>query len=108
MKITGKMPNSTAGTESTKSTKAAGLDALDGGKTKASKNVLEDMGNSSRVEVSSRAQDMAKAKELATPGDSVDEAKVARLQKLIDSGTYKVDADAVADRMVDEFSKMPS
>jgi negative regulator of flagellin synthesis FlgM len=60
-------------------------------------------GNSSKVDLSSRAQDIRKAKELATPkaGD-IDEAKVARLQKLIDAGKYNVDAEAVADRLVDE------
>ena len=39
--------------------------------------------------------------------DDIDEAKVARLQKLIDEGKYNVDADAIADRMIDEHSKMP-
>ena len=32
----------------------------------------------------------------------VDEAKIAKLQKLIDEGKYKVDAKAIADKMVDE------
>lgn len=45
---------------------------------------------------------MAKAKEIAGQPMSVDEAKVARLQKMIDEGKYKVDADSVADRLVDE------
>jgi negative regulator of flagellin synthesis FlgM len=65
------------------------------------------MMDSSRVDVSSRAQEMRKAKELATPSDSIDEAKVARLQKMIDEGNYKIDAEAIADRLVDEHMKMP-
>jgi negative regulator of flagellin synthesis FlgM len=56
---------------------------------------------SANVDVSDRAQMMQKAKSLA--GDqSIDEAKVSRLQKLIDEGKYKVDAGAIADRLVDE------
>jgi negative regulator of flagellin synthesis FlgM len=56
---------------------------------------------SSKVEMSSQAQAMQKAKAIASK-DTIDEAKVARLQKLIDQGKYKVDAAAVADRLVDE------
>lgn len=59
-----------------------------------------------RVSVSQRALESAKAKELATPDMSIDEAKVARLQSLIDSGNYKVDADALAERILSEHSTM--
>ncbi len=58
------------------------------------------------VNVSERAQMMAKAKEIASK-TTVDEAKVARLQKMIDEGKYKVDAQAVADRLVDEHLNIP-
>lgn len=54
------------------------------------------------VNLSSKAQDMKKMKEIATNTPDVDEAKVARLQAMIDGGTYKVDAASIADRMVDE------
>lgn len=64
------------------------------------------LGESSKVDVSSRAQMMNKAKEIASE-QTVDEAKVARLQGLIDSGKYKVDAQAIADRLVDEQLMMP-
>ena len=47
-----------------------------------------------------------KAKAL-TDTQSIDETKVKRLQKLIDSGKYKVDAAAVADRLVDTHLKTP-
>ncbi len=63
------------------------------------------VGNSTKVDLSARAQEMKRAKEMATPG-GVDEAKVARLQSLIDSGQYKVDARAIADKLVDEQMKM--
>ena len=60
-----------------------------------------DLKSSSKVELSERAQMMSKAKAIASD-QSIDEAKVARLQKMIDAGEYKVDAEAVADRLVDE------
>ena len=75
--------------------------------TKAARSPRGDVSDSAKVDVSSRAQDMRRAKELATPSDSIDEAKVARLQKMIDDGNYKVDAGAIADRMLDEHAKMP-
>ena len=58
--------------------------------------------SSSKVQLSSRAQDMKRIKELAQNAPDVDEAKVARLQKMIDEGKYKVDSEAIADKMVDE------
>lgn len=57
--------------------------------------------DASQVDVSSRAQMMNKAKQIASE-DTVDEAKVARLQKLIDEGRYNMDASKIADRLVDE------
>lgn len=63
--------------------------------------------SSANVNVSDRAQMMQKAKDIASRPDTVDEAKVARLQKLIDEGKYKVDADAIADRLVDEHLSIP-
>lgn len=56
----------------------------------------------STVAVSTRAQDMKKIRDAATAGADVDDAKVAKYQKLIDSGEYKVDAESLADKMVDE------
>lgn len=65
----------------------------------------EMLSESSKVQVSDRAQMMAKAKAIAK-ADSADEAKIARLQKMIDAGTYKVDSSAVADKLVDEHLLM--
>ena len=64
------------------------------------------LGGSSKVDVSDRAQMMQKAKDIASR-DSVDEAKVARLQKLIDEGKYKTDASAIADKLIDEHMSFP-
>ena len=57
---------------------------------------------SAKVELSPRAQEMKKIKELAVSAPDVDEAKVKKFQELIDKGLYKVDAKSVADRMVDD------
>ena len=100
----GQTPKSAAG-DVGKTAKAGGADSLLD--SKATKSPRGDVSDSAKVDVSSRAQDMMRAKELATPSDSIDEAKVARLQKMIDDGNYKVDAGAIADRMLDEHAKMP-
>lgn len=57
---------------------------------------------SSKVELSSRAKDIQKIKDLALSAPDVDQAKVDKFQKLIDSGKYKIDAKAIADKLVDE------
>lgn len=59
-------------------------------------------GGASRVAVSSRAQEAKKIKELALAAPDVDQAKVEKFRKLIEDGKYKVDAKAVADKMVDD------
>lgn len=63
-------------------------------------------GGSAKVDLSAKAQEMNRAKELATPSKGIDEAKVARLQALIDGGKYKVDSGAVADRLLGEHLLM--
>jgi negative regulator of flagellin synthesis FlgM len=101
MKVTDKTASGLAGIAGG-SVKKTGLD-------KNSKSELggavstENLGGSSKVDLSTRAQDIKKAKEIASKGlDSVDEAKVAKFQALIDGGKYKVDARRVADKLVDE------
>lgn len=56
----------------------------------------------SKVDVSKRAQEAKKIKELAMAAPDVDQAKVEKFRKLIEDGKYKVDAKAVADKMVDD------
>jgi negative regulator of flagellin synthesis FlgM len=95
-----------------------GMDAGKTGRTDAASSLSKDIKaggladkeavkNSAKVDVSDRAQMMQRAKEIASRPDTVDEAKVARLQKMIDEGKYKVDADAIADRLVDEHLSIP-
>ncbi len=66
-------------------------------------NVSEDQAGS--VSISSQAKSAARVKEAAGKIPDVDEAKVAKFKSAIESGAYKVNADAVADRMVDEHFK---
>ena len=55
-----------------------------------------------KVELSPRAQDIKKIKELAMNSPDVDANKVEKFKRMIAEGKYKVDAKAVADRMVEE------
>lgn len=105
MKVDNKNIGQNASVQSTATARAKDV----AGKSKAEKAgasaVPEFFPESSKVQVSDRAQMMAKAKAIAK-NDDVDEAKVARLQKMIDDGKYKVDAEKIADKMVDEHLLM--
>lgn len=56
---------------------------------------------SSKIDLSDKARMMQKAKAIAA-NSTIDRAKVDRLQKLIDEGKYKFNAEGIADRLVDE------
>lgn len=77
-----------------KGVKPAGLD-------KAGALETSGLGDSSRVELSPKAQEAKRIKEIAMNTPDVDEAKVAKFRALIDEGKYKVDAKDIADKMVD-------
>ncbi len=62
--------------------------------------------DSVKTEISPKAKEYAKAKELAGKSPDVREEKIAEIRKRIASGQYKVDADAVADRMVTSHLEM--
>ena len=70
--------------------------------TKANKADASDIGSSAKLELSERAQQMKKIKDVAMASEEVNADKVAKFQKLIDDGKYSVDAKDIADRMVDE------
>jgi negative regulator of flagellin synthesis FlgM len=55
-----------------------------------------------KVDLSERSQDIRQAKEMAMATPDINMEKVEKFRKLIDEGNYKVDAKAVADRMVSE------
>jgi flagellar biosynthesis anti-sigma factor FlgM len=105
MKVTHKSVGHSGKLETGKAGKA---DAAHGAKhSQHAGNVsAKDLKEGSKVDVSERAQMMQKAKDIASESN-VDEAKVARLQKMIDEGKYSVDADKIADRLVDEHMLIP-
>ena len=109
MKVTNNSLGSTSAKLDTVKTAKPESSKISGQETNPTGGLLnkEAIRGSANVNVSERAQMMQKAKELALKADNVDEAKVARLQKLIDEGKYKVDADAIADRLVDEHLAIP-
>lgn len=104
MKVNSQIKNSLANNvDAAKTAKAENKKASGGSQALGD---LAGNSNSAKVVVSDRAQMMQRAKDIAS-STNVDEAKVARLQKMIDEGKYKVDADAIADRLVDEHMSMP-
>lgn len=75
------------------------------GATKGKKELGDIASNNdvAKVDISKKAQMANKIRELATPDlQSVNEERVAKFQKLIDEGKYKTDANAIADKLVDE------
>lgn len=65
-------------------------------------NANKSANESVKIDLSARAQDIQRAKELAMKSPDVDQNKVEKFQKLIDEGKYKVDAKAIAEKMVQE------
>ena len=62
--------------------------------------------SSSRAEISSKSREFAQAKSVADGTPDVREEKIAELKRRIAAGQYKVDNDAIADRMVDDHIRM--
>lgn len=96
-------------TDSSKSEKAKEnnpLSSLGSSSKTSAADKIKDLSQSSsesvKLDISPRAQDIKYAKELAMGSPDVDQDKVEKFRKLIDEGKYKVDAKAVADRLVDE------
>jgi negative regulator of flagellin synthesis FlgM len=55
-----------------------------------------------KPEISSKAREFSQAKDIASNASDVREEKIAELKRRIASGTYQVNAQAIADKMVDE------
>jgi negative regulator of flagellin synthesis FlgM len=62
--------------------------------------------DSVRTDISGRATETAQAKAAATDAPDVREDKIAALKARIESGTYRIDADRIADRMIDEHKAL--
>lgn len=103
MKITHNKVGQNLNTKDSAKTDKASAAKTDGAKNQNAATLLDstDLG-ASKVDLSPRAQDMKKAKEVAMSTPDIDEAKVARLQKMIDEGNYSVSAKDIADKMVDD------
>lgn len=55
-----------------------------------------------KSEISGKAKEMAQAKSIAAAAPDVREGKIEALRAKILAGKYKVDSEAIADKMVDE------
>ena len=62
--------------------------------------------DSVNADISSKAKDMAKAKQIASDAPDVREAKIAELKEQIQNKKYNVGADAIADKLVDDHMGM--
>ncbi len=94
-------------TDSSKAEKSKQSSPLDTASKTSTADKIKDLSGKSdneagRMNLSSRAQDVRQANDLAMATPDIDQAKVDKFRKLIDEGNYKVDARAVADRMVDD------
>jgi flagellar biosynthesis anti-sigma factor FlgM len=90
--------------KSEKSEKAAAAKAAR--PEKAEKSDRAPIEGSSKTEISSRAKEMAQAKDVAAAAPETREEKIAALKARIAAGRYEVDNEAVADRMVDDHLRM--
>ncbi len=64
--------------------------------------------DSAKTDISSKAKQMARAKQVAADAPDVREEKIAALRTQIQNKQYKVDANKVADRLVDEHLSAPA
>ena len=62
--------------------------------------------DSVNAEISSKAKEMAKAKQLAHDAPDVREAKIAELKEKIQNKKYDVSPAAIADKLVDDHLRM--
>ena len=73
---------------------------------KAPSSAASQASGDTNTEISAKGKEFAKAKAVASGAPDVHEEKIAELKKRIAAGKYNVDADAIADKMVDEHLKV--
>ncbi len=74
-------------------------------KTDLKANLNSELGSTqsgSKVDLSARAQQFQKAKQAALDAPDMQTDKIAKFKKMYQEGTYKVDADKVAEKMLQE------
>ena len=90
----------TAGAKKTEKLKNAAYEARAEGPSVSQKT------ESASTEISAKAKDMSKAKQLAADAPDVREAKIAELRDKIQNKKYNVGADEIADKLVDDHLRM--
>ena len=92
--------NQVASTDTKRTGKTGGSsNAQDAGK---SGNAAASDSGAVKADISSRGKEIASARSAALAAPDTREDKIAELKKRIAEGSYKVDANAVADRMVND------
>jgi len=104
MRVSQTNNNQVQGTEARRTGKAGGApNATDGSEGhKADRSAVAGDAGAVKSEISTRGKDIANASALAKAAPDSREDKIAELKRRIADGSYKVDANAVADRMVNE------
>jgi negative regulator of flagellin synthesis FlgM len=100
---TNSSPIQSADTQASKKTDKVKSSAYEGKSNAASVSTKSDSVN---ADISTRARDMAKAKQAANDAPDVREARIAELREQILNKKYDVSADAIADRLVDDHLRM--
>ena len=99
MKVTGTGPNTTGRVGGA----GGAAPTSDVGEKRKSGRAVESGNDSAeKVTISTRAKDAATAKSIAKDAPDVNEEKVARLKAQIQNGSYNVDADKVASKLVED------
>jgi len=62
--------------------------------------------DSVNADISSKARDMARAKQVAAESPDVRETRIAELREKIQNKKYDVSAEAIADRLVDDHLRL--
>jgi negative regulator of flagellin synthesis FlgM len=94
-------PNSTADVSSGRATGKSETSSSSAKKGDSKTNL-----DSAKTEISSRGREFAAAKAMAKSAPDVREDRVADLKKRIAEGSYAMNSDAIADRMVNDHIKM--
>ncbi len=82
--------------------KSGTAQASEKAKEKRSVSALEGLGGAGQATISSKAKEANKAFSVAAAAPDVREDRVAELKKKIQAGTYKINSDLIADRLVDD------
>ncbi len=76
-------------------------------KTSASKELVKASPQGVNAEISPKSREFSQVKSIAIEAPDIREDKIVELKNRISQGTYKVDSDSIADRMVDDHLRMP-